>query len=60
MQSSAAQPSRLILYARLMRMDKPIGTVLLLWPTLWALWMASDGHPSLSLVLIWVIAPPVY
>lgn len=55
MQSSAAQPSRLILYARLMRMDKPIGTVLLLWPTLWALWMASDGHPSLSLVLIFTV-----
>lgn len=55
MQSSAAQPSRLVLYARLMRMDKPIGTLLLLWPTLWALWMAADGHPPLSLVVIFTV-----
>lgn len=45
MQSSTAHPSRLALYARLVRIDKPIGTLLLLWPTLWALWMAADGHP---------------
>jgi 4-hydroxybenzoate polyprenyltransferase len=32
-------------YERLMRLDKPIGILLLLWPTLWALWLASDGHP---------------
>ncbi len=32
-------------YARLTRINKPIGTFLLLWPTLWALWLASDGHP---------------
>lgn len=32
-------------YARLMRLDKPIGILLLLWPTLWALWLAADGHP---------------
>jgi len=37
---------------RLMRFDKPIGTLLLLWPTLWALWIAGDGHPSLKNVLI--------
>lgn len=55
MQSSAAQPSRLVLYARLMRMDKPIGTLLLLWPTLWALWMAADGHPPVSLVVIFTV-----
>lgn len=55
MQSSAAQPSRLMLYARLMRMDKPIGTLLLLWPTLWALWMAADGHPPVSLVVIFTV-----
>ena len=55
MQSSAAQPSRLMLYARLMRMDKPIGTLLLLSPTLWALWMAADGHPPLSLVVIFTV-----
>lgn len=33
-------------YLKLMRMDKPIGTLLLLWPTYWALWLASDGFPN--------------
>jgi 4-hydroxybenzoate polyprenyltransferase len=37
---------------RLMRFDKPIGILLLLWPTLWALWIAGDGSPSLKNVLI--------
>jgi 4-hydroxybenzoate polyprenyltransferase len=32
-------------YERLMRLDKPIGILLLLWPTLWALFLAADGHP---------------
>ncbi|MBP0591045.1 4-hydroxybenzoate octaprenyltransferase [Paraburkholderia sp. LEh10] len=47
--------ARLPLYLRLVRMDKPIGSLLLLWPTLNALWIASDGHPSLSLLVIFVI-----
>lgn len=34
------------------RMDKPIGTYLLLWPTYWALWIASDGWPSLHMLVI--------
>jgi 4-hydroxybenzoate polyprenyltransferase len=34
------------------RMDKPIGTYLLLWPTYWALWIASDGWPSLHILLV--------
>ncbi len=34
------------------RMDKPIGTYLLLWPTYWALWIASDGWPSLHMLLV--------
>jgi 4-hydroxybenzoate polyprenyltransferase len=34
------------------RMDKPIGTYLLLWPTYWALWIASDGWPSLHLLIV--------
>jgi len=34
------------------RMDKPIGTYLLLWPTYWALWIASDGFPSLHLLMV--------
>jgi 4-hydroxybenzoate polyprenyltransferase len=44
--------SRIFLYARLMRLDKPIGFLLLLWPTLWALWLASAGHPPLTILLI--------
>jgi 4-hydroxybenzoate polyprenyltransferase len=43
---------RLVLYAKLVRLDKPIGTLLLLWPTLWALWIAADGKPSLKLIVI--------
>ena len=42
-------------YARLMRIDKPIGTFLLLWPTLWALWIASEGHPPLLILCIFVL-----
>jgi len=38
---------RLLLYGRLIRFDKPVGTLLLLWPTLTALWLASEGMPSL-------------
>ena len=34
-------------YWQLARMDKPIGTLLLLWPTLWSLWLASAGVPPL-------------
>ena len=46
---------RLDAYERLMRLDKPIGTLLLLWPTLSALWLAADGAPRLSTVLIFVV-----
>jgi len=42
-------------YARLMRLDKPIGILLLLWPTLWALWVAAEGLPSLSNLIIFVL-----
>ncbi|HLQ12914.1 MAG TPA: 4-hydroxybenzoate octaprenyltransferase [Steroidobacteraceae bacterium] len=41
-------------YARLMRLDRPIGIWLLLWPTLWALWTASLGHPHARLLAIFV------
>ena len=37
---------------RLMRFDRPIGILLLLWPTLWALWIAGEGHPSVRNILI--------
>jgi 4-hydroxybenzoate polyprenyltransferase len=43
---------RLDAYERLMRLDKPIGILLLLWPTLWALWMSSQGHPSW--IVVWM------
>ena len=52
LQSIAA---RLTLYERLMRLDKPIGTLLLLWPTLWALWMAADGQPTWILIGIFTL-----
>jgi 4-hydroxybenzoate polyprenyltransferase len=42
-------------YSQLMRMDKPIGTYLLLWPTYWALWLASGGMPALGMVLIFTL-----
>lgn len=41
-------------YERLMRLDKPIGILLLLWPTLWALWMASRGLPDWITLLIFI------
>jgi len=44
--------SRLRDYWLLTRMHRPIGTLLLLWPTLWALWIASDGQPRISDLLI--------
>ncbi|CAB3774212.1 4-hydroxybenzoate octaprenyltransferase [Paraburkholderia humisilvae] len=47
--------ARLPLYLRLVRMDKPIGSLLLLWPTLNALWIASGGRPSLPLLGIFVV-----
>jgi 4-hydroxybenzoate polyprenyltransferase len=43
---------KLTLYEKLMRLDKPIGTLLLLWPTLWALWIASDGRPEW--IMVWI------
>lgn len=45
---------KISLYARLIRFDKPVGTLLLLWPTLGALWVAAAGRPSLALVLIFL------
>ena len=41
-------------YAYLIRLDKPIGTLLLLWPTLWALWLASSGIPEPSILFIFI------
>jgi len=42
-------------YAKLMRIDKPIGIWLLMWPTLWALWLAGKGHPDQWLFVVFVL-----
>lgn len=42
------------LYLKLIRWDKPIGTLLLLWPTLWALWLAAGGFPGWHLLVVFV------
>ncbi len=47
--------ARLSLYMQLARLDKPIGILLLLWPTLWAVWLASKGHPSLLIIVIFTL-----
>ena len=41
-------------YARLMRLDRPVGIWLLLWPTLWGLWIAGKGHPEPVNFLVFV------
>lgn len=51
----SAIKERLDLYEKLMRLDKPIGILLLLWPTLWALWLSSDGRPDWMVALVFVL-----
>jgi 4-hydroxybenzoate polyprenyltransferase len=46
---------RLHLYIQLTRLNRPIGILLLLWPTLWAVWIASEGHPSWLILLIFAL-----
>ena len=46
---------RLSLYAQLTRLNRPIGTLLLLWPTLWGVWIAAAGHPAWFIVLIFTL-----
>ncbi|HKX52180.1 MAG TPA: UbiA family prenyltransferase, partial [Nitrosospira sp.] len=46
---------RLVHYEKLMRLDKPIGILLLLWPTLWGLWLAAEGVPRLDILVIFVL-----
>lgn len=50
---------RLLEYVRLMRLDRPIGIWLLLWPTLWALWVAGNGHPDPKVLLVFVLGVTV-
>lgn len=47
--------NRLKNYAELMRLDKPIGTFLLLWPTLWSIWLASEGQPQAKIIIIFLL-----
>ena len=46
---------RIDLYEKLMRLDKPIGILLLLWPTLWGLWLSSYGHPDPVILIIFLL-----
>jgi 4-hydroxybenzoate polyprenyltransferase len=42
-------------WIQLMRLDRPVGTLLLLWPTLWAVWIAGDGSPSIRVVIVFTL-----
>ena len=55
MTTSAGVIARIDAYERLVRLDKPIGIALLLWPTLSALWLAAQGAPSASLIVIFTL-----
>lgn len=46
---------RISLYIRLTRLNRPIGILLLLWPTLWGLWIAGSGHPYWHIVVIFIL-----
>ena len=46
---------RLRLYSQLTRLNRPIGILLLLWPTLWAVWIAGNGHPAWYIVFIFAL-----
>ncbi len=46
---------RLDAYERLVRLDKPVGALLLLWPTLWAVWLASGGRPRAEILIVFVV-----
>lgn len=48
-------PQKLTDYARLMRLDRPIGIYLLLWPTLWALWFAAGGAPPWPVLVVFAL-----
>ncbi len=47
--------SKLKDYAELTRFNRPIGSFLLMWPTLWALWLAADGMPEWHLLIIFIL-----
>ena len=45
---------RLALYFQLVRLNKPIGILLLLWPTLWGLWIAAKGVPDATILMVFI------
>jgi len=47
--------SRVLPYIKLMRLERPVGILLLLWPTLSALWIAADGKPDLTVLIIFTL-----
>ena len=51
----ASVAKRIDAYERLIRLDKPIGFLLLLWPTLWAVWIAAQGRPLTEELIIFVM-----
>ncbi|MEJ1297980.1 MAG: 4-hydroxybenzoate octaprenyltransferase [Candidatus Sedimenticola sp. (ex Thyasira tokunagai)] len=46
---------RLLNYARLVRLDRPIGILLLLWPAMWALWIAGEGRPPWDVLVVFIL-----
>ena len=48
-------PAKREAFLQLMRIDKPIGTLLLLWPTLWALWIAAKGLPNINVLIVFCL-----
>jgi len=52
---SNVKTSKLVAYIQIMRLDKPIGTLLLLWPTMWSLWIASNGKPNTDVLIIFIL-----
>lgn len=55
MSTTLTLQQRLGYYAELIRINRPIGIYLLLWPTLWALWIAAEGVPSLGILVVFVL-----
>lgn len=52
---TSLQMSKLSAYIRLMRVNNPIGSLLLLWPTLWALWLSGMKIPPLNVLIVFVL-----
>lgn len=47
--------NQFIVYAKLVRLNRPIGILLLLWPTLWGLWIAANGKPDLVVLTVFIV-----